>query len=164
MQVGKPKSHQIVILTYLNNLSNSFNHEKLSEMLDYIIKMPPAECSHDRGHKYPFTVSELFACEISQINELFFTAPPPVVPKKAVPVDKDVSSDQEAVEVDDEMPKLETVKVGSSSDSSDNSDDENPKAQKQEEEQQDVTETKGTSLQYEIADGLEVIEGEGDNN
>ena len=76
-----------------NNLSNSFNHEKLSEMLDYIIKMPPAECSHDRGHKYPFTVSELFACEISQINELFFTAPPPVVPKKVAPVDKDVSSD-----------------------------------------------------------------------
>jgi len=68
------------------------------------------------------------------------------------------------VEVDDEMPKLETVKVGSSSDSSDNSDDENPKAQKQEEEKEDVTETKGTSLQYEIADGLEVIEGEGDNN
>ena len=100
-------------------------------MLDYIIKMPPAECSHDRGHKYPFTVSELFACEISQINELFFTAPPPIIPKK-VPVEKDVNSDQEAVEVDDEMPKLETVKVGSSSDSSDNSDDENPKAQKEE--------------------------------
>ena len=78
--------------TLLNNLSNSFNHEKLSEMLDYIIKMPPAECSHDRGHKYPFTVSELFACEISQINELFFTAPPPIIPKKVL-VEKDVNSD-----------------------------------------------------------------------
>jgi hypothetical protein len=70
-----------------------FNHEKLSEMLDYIIKMPPTECSHDRGHKYPFTVSELFACEISQINELFFTAAPPQAPKKAAPIEKDVNSD-----------------------------------------------------------------------
>jgi phosphatidylinositol kinase/protein kinase (PI-3 family) len=91
--MGQPKSHQIVIPKFLNNLSNSFNHEKLSEMLDYIIKMPPTECSHDRGHKYPFTVSELFACEISQINELFFTAPPPQAPKKAAPIEKEVNSD-----------------------------------------------------------------------
>ncbi len=90
---------------------NSFNHEKMSEMLDYIIKMPPADCSHDRGHKYPFTVSELFACEITQINELFFTAPPLVLPKKA-PADKDANSDTEIAAIDDDdsdMPKLETV-------------------------------------------------------
>lgn len=82
----------------------SFNHEKLSEMLDYIIKMPPDECSHDRGHKHPFTVSELFSCEITQINELFFTAPPLTyaIKKEAVDVN---NSDQEAVEIgDDEMP------------------------------------------------------------
>jgi hypothetical protein len=53
-------------------------------MLDYIIKMPPEGCTHDRGHKYPFTVSELFACEVSQINDLFFTAPIPKKPTKKV--------------------------------------------------------------------------------
>ena len=149
----------------------------MSEMLDYIIKMPPADSSHDRGHKYPFTVSELFACEISQLNELFFTAPPPVVSKK-VDAEKEANnnnSDQEAVEVDnnedddDDMPKLETVKVGSSSSSSEesgNSDDDEEKNQKEEEppkKNEDSAVAKGTSLQYEIADGLEVIEGEGEN-
>lgn len=28
-------------------------------------------------YRHPFTISEIFACEVSQINDLFFTAPPP---------------------------------------------------------------------------------------
>ncbi len=65
------------------------------------------------------------------------------------------------------MPKLETVKVGSSSSSSEesgNSDDDEEKKQKEEEppkKNEDSAVGKGTSLQYEIADGLEVIVGEG---
>jgi hypothetical protein len=49
------------------------------------------------------------------------------------------------VEVDDEVSKLESRKVGSSSGSSENSDDENTKGH-EEEKKEDVTETKGTSL------------------
>jgi hypothetical protein len=36
--------------------------------------MPEPGCTHDRGHKYPFTVSEIFNCELSALNELFFTS------------------------------------------------------------------------------------------
>lgn len=91
--MGQLEGHQIVTILITIDIY-SFNHEKMSEMLDYIIKMPPAESSHDRGHKYPFTVSELFACEISQLNELFFTAAPPIVPKKLA-VEKDANNNSD---------------------------------------------------------------------
>lgn len=59
----------------------SFTHERMETLLDYLLKMPPDGCSHDRGHKHPFTVSELFAQEVGQINDMFFSAPP-LGPKK----------------------------------------------------------------------------------
>lgn len=64
------------------------------------------------------------------------------------------------------MPKLETVKVGSSSssESSGNSDDDEEVKLKEDTPQEDSAIAKGTSLQYEIADGLEIIEGEGESN
>jgi hypothetical protein len=74
------------------------------------------------------------------------------------------------------MPKLEentydTVKVGSSSSSSseEESDEDKPKEEEtkqsiEEETAATTTAQKGRSLQYEIADGLEEIEGDDQNN
>jgi hypothetical protein len=53
----------------------SFTHQKLARLVDYITQMPPDDCSHDRGHKYPFLASEIFSCELPQIMEKFFEAP-----------------------------------------------------------------------------------------
>jgi hypothetical protein len=72
--MGQPENNQIVRLSL--SCECSFTHEKLEEMIEMITKMPPEGCSHDRGHKYPFTVTEIFGCEVSQINDFFFTPPP----------------------------------------------------------------------------------------
>lgn len=45
-------------------------------MIDMMTRMPPEGCTHNRGHKQPFTVAEIFGCEVSQINDLFFIPPP----------------------------------------------------------------------------------------
>ena len=50
MQMGKSACNKIVRIQ--NKYSHfSFNHERISQLLDFIIKMPPEDCSHDRGHK-----------------------------------------------------------------------------------------------------------------
>jgi hypothetical protein len=36
--------------------------------------MPPADATHDRGHKLPFIASEVFNCELNKLNDLFFTS------------------------------------------------------------------------------------------
>lgn len=56
-------------------LSCSFTHEKLAVLIDFITVMPSETASHDRGHKYPFLASEIFACELPQILEKFFELP-----------------------------------------------------------------------------------------
>lgn len=53
---------------------NFFDHDKVKELVDFIISMPPEDCSHDRGHKYPFMASEIFNSELSKINDIFFQA------------------------------------------------------------------------------------------
>ncbi|CDW85807.1 UNKNOWN [Stylonychia lemnae] len=57
-------------------LVSYFDHDKVAEMIDFIIKMPPEGCTHDRGHKLPFIASEIFNCELSKLNDIFFTARP----------------------------------------------------------------------------------------
>ena len=42
-------------------------------MLDFILKMPPEGCNHARGHTMPFVANEIFACELQQITQHFFT-------------------------------------------------------------------------------------------
>ena len=42
--------------------------------------MPDKEDGHNRGRKYPFITGEIFNCEINQILDKFFEAPPPVQP------------------------------------------------------------------------------------
>jgi hypothetical protein len=34
--------------------------------------MPTEEDGHARGHKHPFMVSEIFNCEVSKFNDMFF--------------------------------------------------------------------------------------------
>lgn len=90
----------------------------METLLEYLLRMPPEGCSHDRGHKHPFTVSELFAQEVGQINDLFFTAPPPVGKKTLTTV---IMNEQE---LENHTPeKSETLKVVESASSSEKSDE-----------------------------------------
>jgi hypothetical protein len=47
-------------------------------LFNFITVMPDKEDSHNRGCKYPFITGEIFNCEINQILDKFFEAPPPV--------------------------------------------------------------------------------------
>lgn len=42
--------------------------------------MPDKEDGHNRGRKYPFITGEIFNCEINQLLDKFFEAPPPIQP------------------------------------------------------------------------------------
>jgi hypothetical protein len=53
--------------------------------------MPDEDAGHNRGHKYPFLSCEIFNCEINQILDKFFEAPPRP-PVKAPQPDKDGES------------------------------------------------------------------------
>ena len=48
-----------------------FRRDKLKTLIDYITKVPE-EDTHDRGHKFPFVVGELFALDLTKINDKFF--------------------------------------------------------------------------------------------
>lgn len=118
--MGKSEDHKIVSKIACSNRL-SFNHERVSEMLKYITEMPPEGSSHDRGHKHPFTVSEVFSYEVSQINDLFFTAPPspsPFKPNQPQKVDQNNEDEKlpenQRVE-DEEESKLDDIKKESSS-------------------------------------------------
>lgn len=41
-------------------------------MLELVLQMPPENCSHDRGHKFPFVVNEIIGQELCMITEKFF--------------------------------------------------------------------------------------------
>lgn len=99
-------------------------------MLKYITEMPPEGSSHDRGHKHPFTVSEVFSYEVSHINDLFFTAPPspsPFKPNQQQKVDQNDEEEKlpENTRVEDEEEsKLDVIKKESSSSEEEDDDDE----------------------------------------
>ena len=38
-------------LSLIHCLYYSFDREKVGQLIDLITKMPPEECTHDRGHK-----------------------------------------------------------------------------------------------------------------
>ncbi len=132
----------------------------METLLDYLLKMPPDGCSHDRGHKHPFTVSELFAQEVGQINDMFFTAPPQGSKKT-------VSESPKKEEAKESPQKLDNNKIGSSS-SSDKSDEEDSSSSEDnkpsDNNQQKTDETPvnppARSLQYELAEDLEIIDGD----
>lgn len=55
--------------------------------------MPDKEDGHNRGRKYPFITGEIFNCEINQILDKFFEAPPPA--------QLSLKGDEDEVEKDD---------------------------------------------------------------
>ena len=38
----------------------SFNEKRCFELIQYLIEMPPDDCTHDRGHKFPFMANQVF--------------------------------------------------------------------------------------------------------
>lgn len=60
----------------------SFTHDKLRQLVDLITVLPPADCDHARGHKWPFLASEIFSFELTPIMDKFFEAPE-VLPEPA---------------------------------------------------------------------------------
>ena len=127
------------------------NREKVSELLDYILKMPPEGCSHDRGHKYPFLANEVFSSEVNKITSLFFNFDE--TQKKD---DKDeVGSEnqqEEGFEVDKE--DEEEVKQGSPQKSKD--DDEDDDFERASEETSNLK----SSTRYQVYDGNDDDENE----
>ena len=63
--MGQQEIYKLVsIHTILTNITNSksdltllffsFNEKRCFELIEYLIEMPPQDCTHDRGHKFPF--------------------------------------------------------------------------------------------------------------
>lgn len=77
----------------------------MAQLIELITQMPEADCSHDRGHKHPFTVSEIFNCELGKINDLFFQSRDEVaVEKKEIkssPLPKDDNTSEEEEDEDE---------------------------------------------------------------
>jgi hypothetical protein len=42
-------------------------------MMELVLQMPPENCSHDRGHKFPFVANEIIGQELCMITDKFFT-------------------------------------------------------------------------------------------
>ena len=85
-------------LKYSNaSLARYLDHDKLLQLLDYIIVMPE-EDSHDRGHKYPFTAAEVFGTESPSILDKFFEAP-------AKPGSEELKNEEETAVPDKEQPE-----------------------------------------------------------
>ena len=42
-------------------------------MLELVLEMPPENCSHDRGHKFPFVANEIIGQELCMITDKFFS-------------------------------------------------------------------------------------------
>jgi hypothetical protein len=73
--MGQLQAHGLVSKdTMFKCLMISFNHDRAEELLNLVTSMPPEDASHERGHKYPFLASEVFNCELSKLNDLFFSS------------------------------------------------------------------------------------------
>ena len=44
----------------LNIIFYSFNEKRCYELIEYLTEMPPQDCTHDRGHKFPFLANQVF--------------------------------------------------------------------------------------------------------
>ena len=123
--------------------------------------MPPDGCSHDRGHKHPFTVSELFAQEVGQINEMFFTAPP-LGSKKTASESPKKEEIKESPEKSGGQPKIGSSSSSEKSDEDDSSssEDNKPSDNNQQKSEETPVNPPARSLQYELAEDLEIIDGD----
>lgn len=48
------------------------NEDAMSQLVEFIIQMPPENSNEKRAFRYPFYASELLSCEISKVEEAFF--------------------------------------------------------------------------------------------
>ena len=48
------------------------NKEKIKQMVNYIIKEPPSNSSHDKGYKFPWICSQIFNIEDRNIMKYFY--------------------------------------------------------------------------------------------
>jgi len=48
------------------------NKEKIKQMINYIIKEPPSDSSHDKGYKFPWICSQIFNTEDRNIMKYFY--------------------------------------------------------------------------------------------
>ena len=53
-------------------LYNYLNKEKIKQMVNYIIKEPPSNSSHDKGYKFPWICSQIFNIEDRNIMKYFY--------------------------------------------------------------------------------------------
>ena len=51
---------------------NYLTKEKIKQIIDYIIKEPPLDAPHDRGHKFPWVCTQLFTIENSPILKYLY--------------------------------------------------------------------------------------------
>ena len=47
-------------IRYNSKLQKFMDRRRVSELLDFVIKMPEKDASHTRGHKLPFVANEVF--------------------------------------------------------------------------------------------------------
>lgn len=90
-------------------------------MIDFITVMPDKEDGHNRGRKYPFITGEIFNCEINQILDKFFEAPPPIQPSLKGDddeVEKESKDDDEEEDDEKKSDKDDETVITSESDGS----------------------------------------------
>ena len=62
--IDEIQSQNKIILKYLNK-------DKIKQMIDYIIKEPPSDSSHDKGYKFPWVCSQIFNLGDENIMKYF---------------------------------------------------------------------------------------------
>ena len=55
--------------------NSSFTRDRVKTMIYYATKMPSETDSHDRAYKLPFVASEILSSGVTEIYDMFFTAP-----------------------------------------------------------------------------------------
>ena len=64
----------------------SFNEKRCFELIEYLIEVPPADCTHDRGHKFPFLANQVFIDGgdgvIPIVEQFFYSKAAPRVDEK----------------------------------------------------------------------------------
>lgn len=70
MQVLQLQAHRVVSFQVIfNSLSKQKN---MTQLLDFIITMPKEGDTHERAHKLPFLISDIFAQENNSLLDSFF--------------------------------------------------------------------------------------------
>ncbi|CAI2375846.1 unnamed protein product [Moneuplotes crassus] len=83
--------------------------KNMKDLLSYILEEPPADASHNRGHKFPFMVSEIFGNSMSKLFGIFFSDEPEEDPSNAKNDEDEGDEETTEEEGDKESPTSEDV-------------------------------------------------------